>query len=133
MLSAQTDGGLFKLYIWDNIDGLPGNDLFNQLQLTDNYKIVDLDNLKLEYLNDNNKLNELIIFKKNEKFKLIGKNFDGKLLVKNLLSGDKKNNFLKRFKNLNKEISINFDQFFIDDKDYFFYSLLNVNELLRKK
>ncbi len=32
-----TDGGLFKLYIWDNIDGFPGNDLFNQLQLTDNY------------------------------------------------------------------------------------------------
>ena len=51
-------------------------------------------------------------------FKLIGKNFDGKILVKNLLIGDKKNNFLRRFKNLNNEISINFDRFFVNDDDY---------------
>ncbi len=116
------DGRLLenKKKIFEKINYIENQNSINilNLQLTNNYKIVDLDSLKLEYLNDNNKLNELIILKKNEKFKLIGKNFDGKLLIKNLLSGDKKNNFLKRFKNLNKEISINFDQFFVDDKDY---------------
>ena len=40
------------------------------------------------------------------------------MLVKNLLVGDKKNNFLRRFKNLNNEISINFDRFFVNDDDY---------------
>ncbi len=40
------------------------------------------------------------------------------MVIKNLLSGDKKNNFLNKFKNLNNEISINFDKFFVDDNDY---------------
>ena len=31
-----TDGGLFKIYIWEDENGLPGNDVFSQLQLTDN-------------------------------------------------------------------------------------------------
>ena len=109
-----------KKIIFEKIKYLENQNSINllNLQLTNNYKIVDLDNLKLEYLNSDNKLNNLIILKKNGKFKLIGKNFDGKMLVKNLLSGDKKNNFLRRFKNLNNEISINFDQFFVDDNDY---------------
>ena len=109
-----------KKIIFEKIKYLENQNSINllNLQLTNNYKIVDLDNLKLEYLNSDNKLNNLIILKKNEKFKLIGKNFDGKMLVKNLLSGDKKNNFLRRFKNLNNEISINFDKFFVDDNDY---------------
>ena len=37
------------------------------LQLTNNYKIVDLDNLELEYLNNDNRLNDLIILKKKRK------------------------------------------------------------------
>lgn len=88
------------------------------LHLAKNYKIVDLDNLKLEYLNDNNKLNKLIILKNNKKFQLTSKNFDGKLLIKNFLNGDNKSNFFKRFQNLNNEISLNIDQFFVNDNDY---------------
>ena len=109
-----------KKIIFEKIKYSENQNSFNlsNLQLTNNYKIVDLDNLKLEYLNSDNRLNNLIILKKDEKFKLIGKNFDGKMLVKNLLIGDKKNNFLRRFKNLNNEISLNFDQFFVDDNDY---------------
>ena len=43
----------------------------------------------------------------------ISKNFDGKSVVKNLLTGDSNNNFLKRFKNLNTEIVLNLDKFLI--------------------
>jgi len=32
-----TDGGLFKIYIWEDDGGLPGDDIFSELQLTDNY------------------------------------------------------------------------------------------------
>ena len=116
------NGSLFenKKIIFKKISYLENQNSINflNLHLTNNYKIVDLDNLKLKYLNNDNKLNELTILKNNEKFKIIGKNFDGKLLIKNLLSGDKKNNFLKRFKNLNNEISINLDQFFVHENDY---------------
>ena len=32
-----TDGGLFKIYIWEDNDGFPGDDIFSELQTTDNY------------------------------------------------------------------------------------------------
>ena len=32
-----TDGGLFQIYIWEDDEGLPGDDIFSELQLTDNY------------------------------------------------------------------------------------------------
>ena len=31
-----TDGGLFKIYIWGDVEGMPGEDIFSELQLTDN-------------------------------------------------------------------------------------------------
>ena len=31
-----TDGGLFKIYIWEDHEGFPGDDIFSELQLTDN-------------------------------------------------------------------------------------------------
>ena len=30
------DGGLFKIYIWENLNGMPGDDIYSELQLTDN-------------------------------------------------------------------------------------------------
>ncbi len=90
----------------------------SNLYLTDNYKILDFDNFKLKYLNDKKKINELNVSKQNDKYKLTSKNFDGKSIVKNLLNGDSKSNFLKRFKNLNTEIILSFDKFLIHDNDY---------------
>ena len=90
----------------------------SNLYLTNNYKIIDFDKLQLEYLNDDKKFNQINILKKNNKFKLTSESFDGSSAIKNLLKGNLKNNFLNRFKNLNSEIILDFDQFFIDDKDY---------------
>jgi|GEM_PF-722206 len=90
----------------------------SNLYLTNNYKIIDFDKLQLEYLNDDNKFNQINILKKNNKFKLTSESFDGSSAIKNLLKANSKNNLLNRFKNLNSEIILDFDQFFIDDKDY---------------
>ncbi len=90
----------------------------SNLYLSNNYKIIDLDKLQLIYLNNNKKLNKLKIFKENNKFKLFSDNFDGKSIIKNILKGDSKTTFLKRFKNLNSELILNFDHFFIDSNDY---------------
>ncbi len=90
----------------------------SNLYLTNNYKIIDFDKLQLEYLNDDKKFNQINILKKNNKFKLTSESFDGSSAIKNLLKADSKNNLLNRFKNLNSEIILDFDQFFIDDKDY---------------
>ena len=90
----------------------------SNLYLTNNYKIIDFDKLQLEYLNDDNKFNQINILKKNNKFKLTSESFDGSSAIKNLLKANSKNNLLNRFKNLNSEIILDFDHFFIDDKDY---------------
>ena len=90
----------------------------SNLYLTNNYKIIDFDKLQLEYLNDDKKFNQINILKKNNKFKLTSESFDGSSAIKNLLKANSKNNLLNRFKNLNSEIILDFDQFFIDDKDY---------------
>ena len=94
------------------------NFFLSNLYLSNDYKIIDVDKLKLNYLNTNKKLNQLIISKDNKKFKILSDNFDGKLIIKNLLEGDSQNNFLNRFKNLNSEIIFSLDHFFIDDEDY---------------
>ena len=90
----------------------------SNLYFSNNYKIIDVDKFQLKYLNDDKKLNQLSILKKNSKFEIKSKSFDGKSTIKNLLKGDSKNNLLKRFKNLNSEIILNFDQFSIDDQNY---------------
>ncbi len=90
----------------------------SNLYLTEDFKIIDVDKLQLNYLNINNKINQLNILKENKKFKLISENFDGKSIIINLLKGDSKNSILKRFKDFNSEIILNLNQFYIDDKDY---------------
>ena len=105
---------------FENINLLENQNNFSlsNLYLTKDFKIVDIDKLQLNYLNNNKKINQLKILKENKKFKLFSENFDGKSIITNLLKGDSKSNILKRFKNLNSEIILNFDHFFIDDKDY---------------
>tara|TARA_B100000131_G_scaffold74731_1_gene71107 strand:- start:720 stop:3305 length:2586 start_codon:yes stop_codon:yes gene_type:complete len=90
----------------------------SNLDLTNDLKIIDVDKIQLNYLNNDKKINKLEIFKDNKKFKLVSENYDGKSIIKNLLKGESKKNILKRFKNLNSEIIFSFDHFFIDDKDY---------------
>ena len=92
--------------------------LLSNLYLSRDLKIIDVDKLELNYLNNNIKINQLNIIKENKKFKLFSNNFDGKLIITNIIKNDSNSNILKRFKNLNSEITLSLDQFFIDDIDY---------------
>tara|TARA_Y100000768_G_scaffold397_1_gene275 strand:- start:267 stop:2855 length:2589 start_codon:yes stop_codon:yes gene_type:complete len=95
------------------------NNLYmSNLYLSNRYKIIDFDELQLNYLNDNKKLNQLNVLKENKRFNLTSISFDGKSIIKNLLKGESKSNIFNRFQNLNSEIILSFEQFFIDDKDY---------------
>jgi hypothetical protein len=105
---------------FENINFLENENklLVSNLYLSNNYKIIDIDKFQLNFLNDDKKLNQISISKKNNKFKIISESFDGKSTIKNLLKGDSKNNLLNRFKNLNSEFTIRFDNFLISEKDY---------------
>tara|TARA_B100000965_G_scaffold335534_1_gene301433 strand:- start:688 stop:3276 length:2589 start_codon:yes stop_codon:yes gene_type:complete len=92
--------------------------LVSNLFLSDNYKIIDIDKLQLKYFNNDKKLNHLDVSKKNNKFELISKSFDGKSIINNLLTENSKKSLLERFKNLNSELSISFDKFIVSKNDY---------------
>ena len=119
---VKFDGQIFKnkKVKLKNLSLIESENIFSlsNLYLSNDYKIIDLDKLQLTYVNNNKKLNQFNILKENNKFKVSGDSFDGKSIIKNLLNGDSKGNFLKRFKNLNSEIILNFDHFLIDSKDY---------------
>ena len=101
-----------------NLEENQNNLSLSNLYLSNKYKIIDFDELQLNYLNSNEKLNQLNVLNENKKFKLTSVNFDGKSIITNLLKGESKNSIFNRFQNLNSEIILNFEQFFIDDKDY---------------
>jgi len=94
------------------------NFLLSNLYLSSNKKIIDLDKLQIKFFNKDGKLNQLNVSKKNDTFELNSKNFDGRIFVSNLLGSDSNNNFLKRFDNLNSELILNFEEFFITKNDY---------------
>ena len=100
------------------------------LYLSDNYKIIDIEKLKLEYLNENKNLNQLSVLKKNNKFKLDSKNFDGKTIIENLINGSSNNNFLNNFNNLNSEMILNFNNLLINKND--FLSNISGNLFIKK-
>ena len=90
----------------------------SNLNLTKNLKIKNIDKLELNYFNNKKKLNDIKISKYKDNFELTGNHYDGRLLVENLLKGNLNNNFLKIFKNLNSEIVLDIDQFYLGDKSY---------------
>ena len=85
--------------------------IISNLKLSHDYQIKDIDVLELKYLNNNKKLNNIKVYKSKKNYILSGEHFDGESLIKNLLDGDSNNSFLKVFKNLNSEITINLEKF----------------------
>ena len=90
----------------------------HNLNLSKKYKLKNFDKLELNYFNKKNKLNYITISKINNKYELVGENFDGDKLVDNILKKDLKKSFLKNFKNLNSKIVISLDKIYIGNQSY---------------
>jgi len=88
------------------------------LELEKGFKIKNIDKLELDYLNNKKKLNNIKLIKHNDNFELTGTNYDGRFLVNNIIKGNSNNKFLKIFKNLNSEVILNIDQFFLGEESY---------------
>ena len=73
----------------------------SNLKLTDTHKIEKVGNIKLNFIDNDNKKNELEITKVKEYYRIIGNNFNANKLITKLLDSkneDKKNFFAKNFK-----------------------------------
>tara|TARA_Y100000590_G_scaffold279268_1_gene313566 strand:+ start:283 stop:3279 length:2997 start_codon:yes stop_codon:yes gene_type:complete len=89
------------------------------LELENELKIKNIDNLEFNYLNYDNKLNNIKLIKYNDNFfELTGTNYDGRSLVNSIIKGNTNNKFLKIFKNLNSDIILNIEKFYLGDESY---------------
>jgi len=76
------------------------------LNLNKNFKIVDLNKVKLNFLNENNNKNEFTIKKDLTHYNLSGESFDSYNLINNILLSDNEKSFLDNL-SLNDETKLN--------------------------
>ena len=88
------------------------------LSLSQNYKINSIEEVDLDFLNNNEKKNK-VSFRRNKKnYELSGKIFDGTNLVNQILESDSEENVFYRLNDFNSVVKISFNKIFIDDINY---------------
>ena len=90
----------------------------NGLSLSQNYKVNSIEEIYLDFLNDNEKKNK-VLFKRNKKnYELSGKFFDGTNLVNQILESDSEGNVFDFLNDFNSVVKISLIKIFIDDINY---------------
>ena len=90
------------------------NFLIKDLILDNNFKILDIKLLELNYRNNNNKKNQVSIKKNKNKYILEGNSFDISSLIDRILDA-KDDNTSSIFDNLNSEIKIKISKTYLDE------------------
>ncbi|MDC1463043.1 hypothetical protein N8449_01940 [Alphaproteobacteria bacterium] len=106
-----------KELIFKNISITEKNNqiLIKDLLLSKNFKIKDLDYVKLDYRNKNDLLNNIELKKNKSKFSIIGKSFDATQFINNSMDDDESSTI---FENFNSRFSIKIDTTYINKNDY---------------
>ena len=90
----------------------------NGLSLSQNHKVNSIEEIYLDFLNDNEKKNK-VLFKRNKKnYELSGKIFDGTNLVNQILESDSEGNVFDFLNDFNSVVKISLNKIFIDDINY---------------
>jgi hypothetical protein len=89
--------------------------LFQNLLINKNFKINDLDYVKLDYRNKNDLLNKVELKKNKSNFSIKGKSFDATKLINNSIDSNENS---KIFENLNSKFNIKIDTTYINKNDY---------------
>ena len=88
------------------------------LKLSKNYKIKEIQELKLNYDTVNKINNNILIIKNKKKYILSIKSFDGIKLIKNLTDSSSKGNFFDIFDNLSNVINLRIDKTYLSKSSY---------------
>ena len=89
------------------------NILIKDLVLNDKYKVLDIKQIRLNYVNNVNIKNEIILKKDKKKYFITGKSFDATKIINELMS--KQNGDSSIFNNLNSKFDIKIDKVYLDD------------------
>jgi len=97
------------------------------LDLNKNYKIIDIKNFDIDYINNKKILNKLNLKKDKSNFILEGESFDASRIINNIIDSDDENSSI--FQNLNSKINIRIKKTYIDDINYMnnLYGNINFN------
>ncbi len=87
----------------------------NNLEINNN-KIFSIDEVRFDYLTENNFKNQIALVRKDNNYILGGNSFDSIKLIENISNSETDNNIFKLFKNLNSEIKISINEVMLDDK-----------------
>ena len=89
------------------------------LNFNNNFKILDLNYIKVDYLNENNKKNEFTIKKDSNYYNLTGTSFDSYNLINDMLLSDSDKGFIDNF-NLKDEtvLNINLNKVFLYEENF---------------
>jgi hypothetical protein len=106
-----------KELIFKNISITEKNNqiLIKGLLLSKNFKIKDLDYVKLDYRNKNDLLNKIELKKNKSNFSIKGESFDATQFINNSMDDDESSTI---FENFNSRFDIKIDTTFINKNDY---------------
>ena len=89
--------------------------LFKNIFLDNDFRILKIDNIDLNYIDNENKENVVNLTRKNDVYNIVGKSFNANSFVEKLLeSEDKKSNLFKNDFDLNLDV----DKIYLDQKSF---------------
>ena len=97
------------------------------LDLTQSFKILDVENFNINYRNDKKILNKLNLKKNDSNFIIEGESLDASKIINNIMDSDEESTSI--FKNLNSKINIKIKKTYINEDDYInnLYGYINFN------
>ena len=90
----------------------------NGLSLSQNYKVNSIEEIYLDFLNDNEKKNKVLLKRNKKNYELSGKIFDGTNLINQILESDSEENVFDFLNDFNSVVKISLNKIFIDDINY---------------
>ena len=90
--------------------------LINNLQLSKDYKILDIEKFNINYKNDNDFLNKLNLRKNGSNFIIEGDSLNLARLINNIMDSDDENSSI--FQNFNSKIDIKIKKTYIDEANH---------------
>ena len=89
---------------------------FKNLNLSKDFKIMNMDSFNLDYLNNKKIKNKLTLKKNNFNYVIEGDNFDATILINKIMDSDDENTSL--FSNFNSKINIKINKTYIDEVNF---------------
>ena len=121
--SSLLFNGLFKSngeYFFENINFIEDKNILKirNFNMTKNLRVKSVDNIELNFISLDDKVNNLTLQRKKNNYILSGKAFDANKIIEEILFSESEGETFEIFDNLNSNFKINIQEVFIDEINY---------------